>query len=73
MTGYVPTRVYLSRGKVAHTLPFGSSPNQGYQSALCGTSPPWFDPYGWYGTGDQTEVDILNALPSCKRCERLMK
>lgn len=71
MTSYEPTMTYLPKGKVAHVLPFGSTPGSTFAVALCGTAPPWFDPIGWRGTGSQDEADHLKTLPICKRCERI--
>lgn len=64
---------YLPKGKVKHALSErdGSFPRA---SSLCGTSPQWFVPRGeqWWGTGTQAEYDMVETLPECRRCTKLL-
>jgi hypothetical protein len=64
------TRVYLSRGKVAHLK--GNWIGRFY-AAPCGASPAWYEPHGWYGTGAQEEIEKAAELPLCKRCVALLE
>lgn len=64
------TRVYVSRGKVAHLRQNDSGR---YFVARCGTAPVWYDPNGWYGTGNQEEIDKAKEMPLCKRCMMLLE
>jgi hypothetical protein len=63
------TRVYTRTGTKAHLLPPSTSPNDSYGTALCGRGPEFFET--WRGTGSQTEIETVAALPLCKHCERL--
>lgn len=36
--------------------------------ALCGVSPLWYSPDGWFGTGSQAEYERRATLPACRRC-----
>ena len=58
------TRVYTSRGRVAHLLPVNESPSLG-RNALCGRG-AW--PTGWLGTGSQREYEAAEGLPTCADC-----
>lgn len=62
------TRVFLRKGRVAHLLPYGWSPNGGYAISLCGRQPDLFD--YWFGTGTQEEHDEAASLPLCKGCAK---
>lgn len=60
---------YISRGKAKHALALRSSAATGHASiAECGSSPAWFDPWSWMGTGSQDEYDRIEELPECARC-----
>jgi hypothetical protein len=61
---------YLPRGTRAHTFLSTSPSDRG--TAVCGTSPQWFDPHGWHGTGTQNEYERAARLPKCKRCLRIL-
>jgi hypothetical protein len=65
------TRVYLSRGKVAHLK--GNWTARQWFTAPCGASPAWYEPHGWYGTGTQEEIEKAAGLPLCKRCVKLLE
>lgn len=62
------TRVFLSRGRVAHLLDESRSPNVGTDEALCGA---WagLGQAVWLGTGTQDEHERAAELPLCLRCE----
>ena len=57
---------YLRTGSVVHARqPLGSTGVLSY-TAVCGTSPTWFD--FWYGTGTQSEYERADRMPPCWRC-----
>lgn len=65
---------YLPTGKVKHALR-GDGSYVGHQpTALCGTTPRWFMPSSdqWWGTGKQAEYDMVETLPECRRCAKLL-
>lgn len=58
---------YLPGGKVSHA-------RLGRRNvAVCGRSPSWFSPDGWYGTGCQLEYETAVGLPRCKDCVRITR
>lgn len=65
------TRVYARRGRMAHLLRPGSSPNTGYPMTLCQRQTPLGQ--SWHGTGSQYEHDRAALLPLCQRCEAATK
>lgn len=65
-------RRYLgSKPQVAHTVAVRGLYGHAV-SALCGTTPAWFDSAGWRGTGSQEEYEIAAQLRDCKRCVRIL-
>jgi hypothetical protein len=55
---------YIQGGTVKHALAYASA-----KTAMCGASPPWWR-NDWYGTGNQTEYEILAARRACRLCMR---
>jgi hypothetical protein len=53
---------YLPGGAVRHLL------GQDRIAAVCGRSPVWYAPDGWYGTGTQAEYETCAGLAACRRC-----
>lgn len=64
---------YLPRGRVKHALRLDGHMVTGHRSiAICGTSPVWYAPEHWRGTGAQSEYEEVGRLPECRRCSRLL-
>lgn len=60
--------LYLGTRRRTHAVP---APGRERSTAVCGTSPTWFDPAGWRGfSGD--EKAHAERLDHCARCTRIL-
>lgn len=64
---------YLPERRVKHAMVLCNSVLGHAIVAVCGVAPAWFAPaYAWRGTGNQTEYEMIERLPECGRCKRLI-